>query len=571
MLASLYLPLLFLAAAIGLGVAAFSWFQRGRPGAKVLGVFAVAASGWVVAEGMTVARRDVSTMEFWAQVSITLSLVIPLAWLVLVFAYTGRIDRLSDPIVGTLFVVAIALAVLVWTNASHGLVWTDSDVTFLEELDVLSLEFGLAFWGMQVFAYLLYTAGAAHVARLLVRTHELEQLQGTALLGAISLPVFANLVFMFGIFPAGLNPTAIASVLTASIVAAVMFQTELHSVAPMAREMGREAVLTELDDAIFILDERHHLVDANPAGELLLGVSREEAMGQPLAEFLPDLEEALETTEGRADVELEREGKRRYFDVQTSALSRGYSAFSGTVVSLRDVTERRQRQQRLDVMNRLLRHNVRNELNLVRGRIELAVREIEDETAIERLEEATTTVDSIVDRSNKVGRLSRLLDSDLGDSIDIATELRAQYEAGGLDHPCGEVEIDLPESIVVSGGPALATAFEELVANAIEHHDTEKPRVSVTYDESRSDDSHAVIAVSDNGPGIAEQEWRTIVEGRETPLQHSSGIGLWLVNWVVGRAGGTLSFENTDGSTVRVRLPRVDDPPEKTASASTTQ
>ena len=227
------------------------------------------------------------------------------------------------------------------------------------------------------------------------------------------------------------------------------------------------------------------------------------------------------------------------------------------MLSLRDITEQRQREQRLDVLNRLLRHNVRNELNVVRGSIELASSDIDADEPIARLETATRAVDGIVARSNKLGRLSRMLDSEQGTGIDIAAELRGERQTGGLSPAGGEVTLDLPGTLAVDGGSALVAVFEELVSNAIEHNDSADPRVVVRFDATQSSDTHAVIEVSDNGPGIEQQELQTILSGRETPLQHSTGVGLWLVNWVVERAGGTVVFENDDGCTVRVRLPRV--------------
>jgi len=44
--------------------------------------------------------------------------------------------------------------------------------------------------------------------------------------------------------------------------------------------------------------------------------------------------------------------------------------------------------------------------------------------------------------------------------------------------------------------------------------------------------------------------------GRETDLNHGSGIGLWLVRWTATTLEGDLDFDTSDGTTVTVRLPR---------------
>jgi two-component system sensor histidine kinase RegB len=45
--------------------------------------------------------------------------------------------------------------------------------------------------------------------------------------------------------------------------------------------------------------------------------------------------------------------------------------------------------------------------------------------------------------------------------------------------------------------------------------------------------------------------------GEETPLEHSTGLDLWLVYWVVALSGGELAFEENDprGTVVTIALP----------------
>jgi signal transduction histidine kinase len=43
----------------------------------------------------------------------------------------------------------------------------------------------------------------------------------------------------------------------------------------------------------------------------------------------------------------------------------------------------------------------------------------------------------------------------------------------------------------------------------------------------------------------------------ETALDHGSGLGLWIVKWVVERSEGTIDFRNEDGACIELRLPRA--------------
>ena len=68
------------------------------------------------------------------------------------------------------------------------------------------------------------------------------------------------------------------------------------------------------------------------------------------------------------------------------------------------------------------------------------------------------------------------------------------------------------------------------------------------------------IEIEDNGAGIPADEIEVLTAGEETELHHGSGIGLWVVHWVVTRYGGDLAFEHPadGGSLVRITLPAAE-------------
>lgn len=66
------------------------------------------------------------------------------------------------------------------------------------------------------------------------------------------------------------------------------------------------------------------------------------------------------------------------------------------------------------------------------------------------------------------------------------------------------------------------------------------------------------VTVTDNGPGIPKAERQVVTDGNETPLEHASGVGLWVVRWIVDAADGRLQFysEETNGSRVSLQFDR---------------
>lgn len=122
-------------------------------------------------------------------------------------------------------------------------------------------------------------------------------------------------------------------------------------------------------------------------------------------------------------------------------------------------------------------------------------------------------------------------------------------------YPDATIGIHTPDSAVAKSAPRLETAVWELVDNAAKHAG-ENPSLDVTVHEE--DDSQVVIRVDDDGPGLPEQERAVLLSGEETPLIHGSGLGLWLVHWIVESLDGELTLrEREEGTSIEISLKRA--------------
>ena len=66
-----------------------------------------------------------------------------------------------------------------------------------------------------------------------------------------------------------------------------------------------------------------------------------------------------------------------------------------------------------------------------------------------------------------------------------------------------------------------------------------------------------MITVADDGPGLPETEREVLETGKETPLAHGQGLGLWLAYWLITNLHGQLEVtELQQGTTVEIRLPK---------------
>jgi signal transduction histidine kinase len=69
------------------------------------------------------------------------------------------------------------------------------------------------------------------------------------------------------------------------------------------------------------------------------------------------------------------------------------------------------------------------------------------------------------------------------------------------------------------------------------------------------------IEIADNGPGIPDAEWDIVTESTETPLEHASGIGLWILYWSVTALGGTVERAENEprGTVLTLDIPTADE------------
>jgi signal transduction histidine kinase len=125
------------------------------------------------------------------------------------------------------------------------------------------------------------------------------------------------------------------------------------------------------------------------------------------------------------------------------------------------------------------------------------------------------------------------------------------------DHPDVAVEME-PVDAEWRVAALLKPVFANVVENAAEHNPSADATVTVSVD---AGDDTVTVRVADDGPGMNESEFAVIAEGTETPLEHASGLGLWLIHWGTEIAGGTVRFEENEptGTVVSVDVPRLDE------------
>jgi signal transduction histidine kinase len=545
-----------LAALISLAVLAVAVRHRERPVARPFAALTCAIVLWSAAYAVQLGYADLGAQLFWQRVGVTIAALIPPIWLALALQYTDRTEWLAGPTRMLLAVDPLVFGALVWSNPTHELVWSVAGFDPAAAPGVVELALGPAYLAHIAYAYLLVLAGVALIVGVVLRTTAVHRYQaGLLALGAV-VPLGANVAFTLGLGPTpDVDFTTFAFTLTGVVFALALFRFDLLNLTPVAHR----SVVEEMDDGLVVLDADGEVTDYNEHATRILEAGL--AVGRPATAVFPvDRLSAVDGTVVSAEM-----GRTRYFRLRRSALRDHRGEVAGWAVVMRDVTDAKAYEQRLEVANRLLRHNLRNDMTVIMGLAE----DLSQGLSGEQAERAATIRDTAADVAT-LGEKARQMEATMHHGSSGAVPV----EAAGLVQRCVErlrerypaatVRTDVPEAAWgrVPDEELLGIAVSNVVENAIEHSDRAEPTVRVTV---REDAGDVAVEVADDGPGIPEQEHAVLLEGEETQLRHGSGVGLWIVHWIVTAAGGEARFEENEprGSVVTLTVP-VADPAEST-------
>jgi len=233
-----------------------------------------------------------------------------------------------------------------------------------------------------------------------------------------------------------------------------------------------------------------------------------------------------------------------------------FTADTGMIFTGTNVTQEHFATQRQEVINRVLRHNLRNDMEIISGYMEIVRQECEnaDQTAIDEVE-------SVAAKLLSLGEKMREIDARLTDSnhrlrrVNLRETTTRVVEEYHEAHPEVTFRVNVGDH-AIAGNSLVRDAIGELIENAIEHTTTTDAEtvITITADE-RADGAGIDLTVADNGQGIPQGEADAISEATESKLNHSSGVGLWLVKWITDSINATFDIaQRADSHGTRATL-----------------
>lgn len=355
-------------------------------------------------------------------------------------------------------------------------------------------------------------------------------------------------------------------------------------------EARYRGIVNTIVDAIVTIDESGIIRSVNPAAERLFGYAAREMIGGNVCMLMPEpyrsqhdgyLRSYLRTGMARA-IGIGREVEALRKDGSVFAMELGLSeVFIGRqrffIGACRDVSERKRVEKLKDEFVATVSHELRTPLTAIRGALGLMAGGVAGAlpqqagalvmTALANCDRLSSLVDDILDIEGleNGGKPLRRLPVDLRQVVmSVLTDLAPAMETANVRSAL-EPETGVPLMVVGDEG-RLGQTVANLVSNAIKF----SPPEGVIRLALGQSDGHAVLTVTDQGPGIPDDFHGRIFErfsqadGSSTRGQSGTGLGLAIVRAIVEAHDGEVSFttvtEPPTGTTFKIRLPLRNEP-----------
>jgi signal transduction histidine kinase len=538
---------------------------------------------WCLGYTLEIAANEESVILFWNYVQYIGIVTIAPCFLLFVLAFTNRSELSSKPLLGLLFFVPFIHYLLLLTNKAHELFYLSIGFE-TNPFMTLDIAYGPAFYSNVIYSYSLTALAIALLVREYFSASKENILYQKQLLmmgiGAIFI-IIGNLIRIFNLIPPleFLDLTPVSFVICYILFTYALFEMGFLDIVPIARH----AVFEEILDGLVVLDNNLRLIDINTAakeallpefdfsnmyGKQLFSVLRSIVRHQSHLLKLDEIEKGLKDIKAgtssffTTDFELffpTRAFHKKDYSLMATPLEKDGKELLGYVIILRDISDRREAERSLQQKNqmqelflKLVSHDLRNHLNVLKGYSELAVESRTEEQTLESLQAISIKSDATIKLIEEVTTYlqvsdmlrSQLLEKyNLIDVIQNAIEqLRPEFEAKQIN-----LKLNIPTTpAYVLANLTINSVVLNLLQNAIS--------IELMMNQNWQ------VNIADLGPGIPDELKEKVFEPFASfGIQKGIGLGLTIVREAIRYFLGKIWIEDNqpNGTIFRFIIPQV--------------
>jgi signal transduction histidine kinase len=546
--------ILFLAALLDFALILAIWRRRRAPGAIPFIIYLSSASIWVLGTAFEVGATNLNTIILFGKIEYLGVVTTGVLWLLFTLNFSGSSWWKRSALIIPLCLVPLFTLIMIWTNDSHGLIWSRVSFTTSQLGSIANWEHGKLFWLNPIYQYLLYLAGLVIMLRFgLIRPRrQLKQI--SALLCGTFIPFIGNIIYTTGSSPLkGFDFTTFCIFIGAIVYTITIFNLKFLNVIPVAYE----TLVHSIPEGILVLDEQDQVIETNSTASAFLRQKSSALIGLNLNKALSVLNIRIHTDGPSDPDEISKTSDRNtvHLLVKKVDLLNKRKQLIGKLVMLTDITDLTNTQHKLE--------SLLNEERELRGKLEMEIQKRSQYTrAI--VHELRTPLTSIIASSD-------LLEDQIKEKLNAALVKNVQRSALNMEKRVNELfelargemglltieavpmdmtvlikqvvseiqpvaanqgialSADLPNStlIVMGDQGRLRQVLINLLSNALKYTQQGQIIIKAVTDAG----GVALIQVEDSGKGIQASEMGTLFNPYERTLNEkwkSSGLGIGL-------------------------------------------
>lgn len=526
------------------------------------GAIVLATAVWAITYGLELSSVDLSTMLFWTDLEYLGVATLPALWIVFVMRFTGKEAWLSKRNLLAIFLVPCLTLFFKWTGA-FGLQYARTGLSKNTPFPLLNITPGIWYHIHTAFFYVMLAWGIGLIITKFKKAEGILKRQNRIILIGAMIPWVVNLIYLLHIRPFKyIDLTPFAFMATSLVIGIGLLSFRLFDIMPVAREKIIEA----LQEGVLVADQQGRVADLNPQMKQILGAQKRSYIGDTLDVLFAEidlLKEACSQPEHRQlEISRKERGQVRFYAVTVTPLPEQKTIHSGNVFLFRDITDRKQNEQKLEELNQLkdrlfsiIAHDLRSPLISLADMLKLT--EEGDLSSSEFLSMLPELSKNIGYTSGLVENLLYWAKSQLsGFTVNpVLFDLQPVTEPllGLFQHNAYEkgvkIHNHIREATFVYADPDMIQAvLRNLVANAIKFCRQD----DLVFINASSSGNLVTVSVEDTGVGIDKKNLSRLFAmenftTRGTVNEQGTGLGLMLCQEFIEKNNGAITVDSAPG------------------------
>jgi signal transduction histidine kinase len=544
---AVYRAILLVAFLFGIVVLYRTILAREKPGSRPLALLVFGALLYIAVKLVVSTFRGTPTVFLVTRLNPLAAGLATVGFFIFVIEYTGIQNPISKRNAGLLLIEPVIINSLVWIDISYLWIPRGPDPGTLSGYSWEITSIAVA---NQLYMNILLLVAIGLLIRFAIQSATVFRMQAVALGIAAIGPMMGNLAYYFDVISFNLAP--IMFVLSATFIITAIFTKGFLDLVPM----GRNAVVSNLDSGVVMIDSSRRILDSNEAVRDFFDFDDTDSIvGREITDVFaeyPGFNQRFQSTaDGGDDIDSLVEYDGEYFLIERIPIEASTAAPLGYAILIRDVTEQTRRERRLEETNEQLErfasvisHDLRNPLNVAQGHLDMAIEECQSDhldTVQQSHDRMATLIDDLLALAREGDHVSEIERVDLNELAQTCWQNVKTKQA--------TIQI-VTEGTIRADSGRLQQVLENLFRNAIEHGGE---HVTLTIGDTADG-----FYVEDDGPGIPEEDREEVFDVGVSTSEEGTGFGLSIVREVVTAHGWDITVTEGGGGGARFDITGIE-------------